>query len=370
MTIKRTAFVSFFSVYPPKFGSAVVSKSFFESWPDNNKKLFQISHIFKLKKKKIFTIKIIKENIFLKLISVFIIFFYIYHYLKNARVKILIIEGASWVGYSFIIIILSKIFFNKIFIIYKGHSIEYEIRKKNYFIGTLSFLFEKFVYKISDIKTSVSTIEAEKIFKFYGIRPVVFPNVIKINNSLKEGSLKFNNLPKRYLFYSGSYDYYPNKLAIDYLVKNIFPKILIKDKSIKLVLTGGGNIKYNHNWLINLGVVSQSRYLSILKRSICLIIPSRIGFGTRVKIIEALCYGAVIISSKIGIEGIELSKHSAKSFFICDKTSNFVDTARKVILDSNYKKIAKKNSFFYRQTYSSDARIKDIYKLSKKFTYD
>ena len=41
MTIKRAAFVSFFSVYPPKFGSAIVSKSFFESWPDNNKKLFQ-----------------------------------------------------------------------------------------------------------------------------------------------------------------------------------------------------------------------------------------------------------------------------------------------------------------------------------------
>ena len=52
MTIKRTAFVSFFSVYPPKFGSAVVSKSFFESWPDNNKKLLKIYYIFKLKKKK------------------------------------------------------------------------------------------------------------------------------------------------------------------------------------------------------------------------------------------------------------------------------------------------------------------------------
>ena len=62
--------------------------------------------------------------------------------------------------------------------------------------------------------------------------------------------------------------------------------------------------------------------------------------------------------------------HSVKSFFICDKTSNFVDAARKIILDSNYKKIAKKNSFFYRQKYSSDARIKDIYKLSKKFIYD
>lgn len=322
------------------------------------------------KKKNIFTVKIIKENIFLKLFSVFVLFIHVYHYLRKVRVKILIIEGASWIGYSFIFITLTKIFFNKINIIYKGHSVEYEIRKKNYLIGALSFLFEKYVYKISDIKTSVSAIEAEKIYKFYGIKPIVFPNIIKVNNFLKDDYLKISNLPKRYLFYSGSYDYYPNKIAIDYLVNDIFPKILAKDKSLKLVLTGGGEINYQHDWLINLGVVSQNRYLSILKKSICLIIPSRIGFGTRVKIIEALCYGVVVISSKIGIEGIELSKNSTKSIFICDKTSNFVDTARKVIFDSNYKKIAKKNSFFYRQTYSSDVRIKDIYKLSKKFIYD
>jgi hypothetical protein len=370
MTIKRAAFVSFFSVYPPKFGSAIVSKSFFESWPDSNKKLFQISHIFNKKKNNVFTVKIFKENIFLKFFSVFVLFFHVYYYLRKVRVKILIIEGASWIGYSFIIITLSKIFLNKICIIYKGHSVEYEIRKKNYFIGALSFLFEKYVYKVSDIKTSVSVIEAEKIFKFYSVKPIIFPNIIKINNSLKDNYSKISNLPKRYLFYSGSYDYYPNKIAIDYLVNDIFPKILAKDKSLKLVLTGGGKINYQYDWLINLGVVSQNRYLSILKKSICLIIPSRIGFGTRVKIIEALCYGVVIISSKIGIEGIELLKNSAKSIFICHKTCNFVDTVRKVILDTNYKKIAKKNSFFYRQTYSSDARIKDIYKLSKKFIYD
>ena len=152
--------------------------------------------IFLIKKKNnIFTVKIIKENIFLKLFSVFVLFFHVYRYLRKVRVKILIIEGASWIGYSFIIITLSKIFFNKIYIIYKGHSVEYEIRKKNYFIGVLSFLFEKYVYKVSDIKTSVSVIEAEKIFKFYGVKPIVFPNIIKINNSIKDNYLKISNLP-------------------------------------------------------------------------------------------------------------------------------------------------------------------------------
>ena len=88
MTIKRAAFVSFFSVYQPKFGSAIVSKSFFESWPDSNKKLFQISHIFNKKKNNVFTVKIFKENIFIKLFYVFVLFFHVYHYLRKVRVKI------------------------------------------------------------------------------------------------------------------------------------------------------------------------------------------------------------------------------------------------------------------------------------------
>ena len=65
-------------------------------------------------------------------------------------------------------------------IFYKGHSIEYEIRKKNnnFIISYLSFFFEKFVYIFSNISSSVSSIEQKKIKYLYNVKTKIFPNII------------------------------------------------------------------------------------------------------------------------------------------------------------------------------------------------
>ena len=72
--------------------------------------------------------------------------------------KIIIIEGASWIGFSFIFLILTKIFIGKVKIIYHAHNIEYEIRKQNSsrILIFLTKYFESLVYKLSDFPTVVS----------------------------------------------------------------------------------------------------------------------------------------------------------------------------------------------------------------------
>ena len=87
----------------------------------------------------------------------------------------------------------------------------------------------------------------------------------------------------------GSYEYLPNKNAIDTLVKTLMPKILKKNPNLFLVITGNKKIPYNHKWLKNLKMVTKKKYLNILRNSLCLITPIKEGHGTRVKIIEALC---------------------------------------------------------------------------------
>ena len=59
----------------------------------------------------------------------------------------------------------------------------------------------------------------------------------------QKNTFKFNKkkiLKYDYLIYSGSYKYLPNKIAIDYLVEYLMPKINIVYPDLKLVLTGGG----------------------------------------------------------------------------------------------------------------------------------
>ena len=83
------------------------------------------------------------------------------------------------------------------------------------------------------------------------------------------------------------------------------PQLIKKKPDLKLVLTGGGFEK-NYPWVINKGVVSKKELYNLVFFSQCLCVPLSFGTGTRIKIIEALCLGAIVISSKKGIEGIQL----------------------------------------------------------------
>ena len=89
------------------------------------------------------------------------------NYLKTKK-KVIIIEGPSWIGYSFLSIIIIKIFSPKTKMIYHSHSIEYEVRKmtSSSFIIYLTKILEKFVFKHVDLATSVSQIENIKSEKF------------------------------------------------------------------------------------------------------------------------------------------------------------------------------------------------------------
>ena len=209
----KTAFITFFPVVPDNMGSSAVINSRFKSWPFK-KKIFQLSHVKKLNNKNLKTIFIKKEKPLNKILHLPNLIIKVVEYLKDSKKKIIIIEGASWIFYSFVIVISFKIFFSQTKIIYISHSIESEIRKKfsNTFIYFLTKYLEKLVFKYSDYTTSVSKFEKNKIKKLYNKNTILYPNAININNKIKKIKSK-----KKYLIYSRSNLYKPNKQVIDYL---------------------------------------------------------------------------------------------------------------------------------------------------------
>ena len=145
----KTAFLCFFPVFPTNMGSAEVIRSLFLCWP-GKKKLFQISHLKNNKENNRFeSIKILYEKPIFKIIVLPILIFKCLKYLKDSKKKLVIIEGPSWIGYSFISLIILKIFSPKTKIIYHSHSIEYEVRKmmSSIFIAKISKKLESFVFK-------------------------------------------------------------------------------------------------------------------------------------------------------------------------------------------------------------------------------
>lgn len=354
----RTAFITFFPIKPNTMGSSAVVNSRFICWP-YKKKIFQISHVEKINNKQIETVFINKEKPLKKIMKLPEIIFKVNRYLKNSKKKIIIIEGASWIFYSFVTLFFFKFFSSEKKIIYISHSIESEIRKKfsNVFIYYLTRFLEKLVFKYADISTSVSTKEQKKIKLYYNIKTLLLPNGITI-----EGFKKVKKIKLDYLIYTGSYFYKPNKDAINYLNEEIMPKLIIKYPKLKLVLTGGGFNKKKFPWIVNKGIVSKTDLFNLLFFSKGLCVPLKFGSGTRIKILEALCLGAVVISSKKGIEGIDLE--SINPPYIINDKFKYINKIFEIL--KNYKKIKKKSintKKYYLEKYSMN-------KIIKKFVYE
>ena len=358
----KTAFICFFPVFPTNMGSAEVIRSLFLCWP-GQKKLFQISHLNYNNKNSVFSIKIFKEKPILKILCIPFLIYKILKYLGQTKKRLLVIEGPSWIGYSFITLILTKIFSPSTKVMYHSHSIEYEVRKmmSSKLMAIFSRKLENFVFNNSNLSTSVSKIEINKIKKLYGIK------CINLKNGVSEKVLNFKKkkLGFNYIIYPGSYKYLPNKNAIDYLVDVLMPKIIKKYPKLKLVLTGGGYEK-KKKYVVNFGIVSKPKLLNLIYNSKLMVLPIDKGTGTRIKIIEAMLVGAKILTTKKGIEGISFKKNKfpivlKKEFFYKSIIKNLKNNTRSkklIEFNKNYKmeKIVKD---FFRNKY-----VEDIFKTN------
>jgi hypothetical protein len=355
---KKFAFVAFYPVLPNTSGSSEVSGSFFKYWPDNNKKIFFITHLKNdIKNKKFQSIKIFKENPCFKIIALITLSNRIIKFLKKIKQPYLIIEGPSWILYSYITLKVIKYFIPNIKIIYHSHSIEYEIRKKfnNKIISRLTYFLEKKVFTLSDFSTSVSENEYKKIYSLYKKKTIIFQNGIDLDYVKKISKKKINY---KYIIYTGSYLYKPNKEAIDILINYIMPKILGKNPDIKLVITGGGYRKHEYKWLINKGRLKKEELYYYLKNAECLVTPLLYGSGTRIKIIEALCVGTKIITTSIGIDGIKFLDNK-NNVIIINNLKLFPLYINK-LLRNNFSN--KKDIIFYRTKFSMKNLTKNFYK--------
>jgi hypothetical protein len=352
----KTAVICFFNAFPPRSGSGVVIYDFFKSWPSHRKNLFQMSDLF-LKNKNIQNIRLFYNKPIFKIIALPVLIFKLIKYFDNSKKKILIVEGASWIFYSFCIIIFFKIFYNNIFFIYRSHSIEYEIRKKNsnLIIVLLTRFCEKIVYQLSDIATSVSSIEKKKVYKYYNKRTVIFPNSIRTEDLINTRAIKSRNIPRKFILFSGSYDYKPNKEAINYIAQKIIP--IISLRGISFVMTGGCDVKFNSKYIYNFGCISKSKLKYLYQKSICLIVPIFEGYGTRIKILEALTLGTNILTTTKGIEGINYSNKSSKIII----ANNLREMVKGISYFSNKKnKVVKKIDTLYSMKINASSFFKKI----------
>lgn len=140
------------------------------------------------------------------------------------------------------------------------------------------------------------------------------------------------------------------------------PKILIEHPDIKLIITGGGYQEKNrNNWLINKGKIKKEELYYYLKNAECLVTPLIYGSGTRIKIIKSLCIGTKIITTSIGIDGINFLNRSNNNIIITDNIKLFPVFINQLLKNKNNHS-NKKDMMFYRSQFSMKNLTKKLYK--------
>ncbi len=336
--------INFFRVTNPYSGASEVSYNFFKSIPSKDKKLIQFSNnnyygknIKNIKAKtiieKIFKIKYMSE--------------YIVNICKKRKNTVLIFEGASWVGYTFLLYKYLKNKLNNAKFIYHSHNIEYLLRKKNnnFIIAFLSKYFENFIGKHFDIFTSVSKFDQKQLNKIYNFKTSILSNGIMIPKirRIKEKKLKHN-----YVFFCGSIEYRPNREALEILINDIMPKVNYIDPKIKLVVSGNKFLNYNSKALLNVGFLNKKKFYSYLKGASIFVNPMQTAFGSQIKMITALAFGKKIIASKNAILGLDIYKKK-NNILITNNSKKFAMLILKYIVSKKYDHNI---SQFYQKKYS------------------
>ncbi|HEX9921952.1 MAG TPA: glycosyltransferase family 4 protein [Anaerolineae bacterium] len=146
------------------------------------------------------------------------------------------------------------------------------------------------------------------------------------------------------LVYAGALTYQANFDAVDYFLREIFPRIQAVRPQVKLFVTGKLEGVPVEQLPQNEGVV-YTGYLDDIRprvaQSWCSIAPLRIGGGTRLKILESLASGTPVVATSKGAEGLDLVPD--KDLLIADDPAEFAAAVLRLLQDETLRQKLSRN---------------------------
>ena len=134
--------------------------------------------------------------------------------------------------------------------------------------------------------------------------------------------------PKPYtIAFLGSMDWIPNVDAVTWFVRDILPAIKKRFPHVRFLIIGRNPTTQvialaNGNSNVEVtGTVPDVR--PFLSQAETMVVPLRIGGGTRIKIFEAMAAGIPVVSTKIGAEGLEITP--GENILLADDPADFAD---------------------------------------------
>jgi len=125
------------------------------------------------------------------------------------------------------------------------------------------------------------------------------------------------------IVFTGLMTYRPNADGVSYFIRRILPAIRASQRDAALTAVGWG-LPDDVRPLLGDGVSHTGRVEDIrpyLAQASVVVVPLRIGSGTRLKVLEAMAMAKAVVSTSVGCEGLEVS--GGEHLLIADDPSTF-----------------------------------------------
>ena len=122
--------------------------------------------------------------------------------------------------------------------------------------------------------------------------------------------------------------------AVRFFASDIYPILARRRPGVKLRVTGR-TAGVDLGGVADCAGVEFTGYVedirTVLSRSAVCVVPLREGGGSRLKILEAMAAGVPVVSTSVGVEGIEAE--SGRHLLVADTPSDLADAVERVLSD-------------------------------------
>lgn len=234
--------------------------------------------------------------------------------------------------------------------------------------------WEIFYWKKADVVATVSYTDKSII------QACVPDNITYVIPNGAGDEMFVETLPKKdlknpTLLFTGNFFWLQNTEAADYLIKTLFPKIKAIFPSIRLIIAGQ-NVKTKLHAkptdsleIIDLKNDDTERIKELYRENTIFIAPIFGPGGTRLKILAAMASGLPIISTKTGIEGLEV--HDGEEVLVANRPEEFVAQIKRLLEDVKlYESLRSRAFLLVKEKYSWSEIAKKLESLYKSSMHE
>jgi glycosyltransferase involved in cell wall biosynthesis len=135
------------------------------------------------------------------------------------------------------------------------------------------------------------------------------------------------------VLFVGAMDWEPNVDAAEYFCREIWPSIQAKVPEARFRIVGRNPHRRVQRLASNSVEVAGSvpSVVDHLRESAVVVVPLRVGGGTRLKIYEAMAAGKAVVSTSVGAEGLDV--HHGQDIVLADDPITFAGAVTMLLQD-------------------------------------